>query len=247
MGFFENLKQKAKTDPKIVVLPELGSDKDSVIKEAIEIAQEEETAIPIGLTSEAIEDSGKFNEFVNAYAKLRDLNKGGAERTIKRLNKGAFFAAMMVRLGYAHAMVAGKYITSADVMMPVNAIIGEQESKIKSAIFFREPQQEYKCFNLAACADVVVNQNPDPEQLYKIIVTSAETFEILTGKEPRIALMSYITGEPQRAQLSRDLELKKILDALTLYKESGHKWPILPSSRRRFSKSGYCKKEKRSI
>ena len=207
MSYFANLKQKAKKDPKIVVLPELDFEKNSIIKEAIELVKEEGTAIPFGLTTEFIEESGKLDEFADAYPTRNKLSLKVRKRIVK---KPVAFAAMMVKQGYAHGMVAGRYETSATVMTYINAIIGEEVGKIRSAIFFREPPEEYPVFNLIACADMVVNPDPDEEELYRIIVTSAETFEALTGKEPTIALLSYITGLPSSPQ-AQDQNIKKII------------------------------------
>ena len=132
---------------------------------------------------------------------------------------------MMVKHGYAHGMIAGRYETSATVLMYVKAIIGEEEGKIRSALFFREPPEDYPVFDLIACADMVANPNPSEEELYRIIVTSAETFRALTGREPTIALLSYITGSPQSTQ-AEDPNIKKIIKALEIYKQGNHTWPI---------------------
>jgi len=238
MGFFEKLKDKARKDPRIVVLPEVALDKDGVIREAIQRVKDEGTAIPIGLTPEIIADSGKRDAFVEAYASRKgygdglagggDKNRGLkiAERVLKRLPAEVFFADMMVEMGYADGVVAGRYITSADIAMTAKLVVGEQEGQIISSIFFRQPPDGYPLFDLIAIADMVANQNPNAEELYKIIVTSATTFEDLTGIAPQIAILSYITGKPQAVQITRDPELAKIEAALELYARGGHKWPI---------------------
>lgn len=239
MGFFEKLKDKARKAPRVVVLPEVAVDKDGVIKEAITQVKAEGTAIPIGLTPEIVADSGKRNEFVEAYAFRKGYGDGLAagaadkerglkiaERVLRRLPAEVFFADMMVELGYAHGVVAGRYITSADIAMTAKLLIGDQEGEIISSIFFRQPPEGYPLFDLIAIADMVANQCPNAEELCKIIVTSAKTFEDLTGIEPKIAILSYITGKAQGVQITRDPELAKIEAALEMYKQGGHKWLI---------------------
>ncbi len=238
MGFFEKLREKAKSDPKIIVLPEAAIDKDGVIREAMAQAKRDGTAIPIGLTPELVEKAGKRDEFLRAFAERKGYGKGEdggfdaergvriAERVIKRLPAELFHAAMMVEMGFAHGVVAGRYLTSADVAMTAKLVAGEQEDQIVSSIFFRQPPAGYPLFELIALADMVVHQNPSAEELYRIIVTSAQTFEGLTGIEPKIALLSYVTGKPQGVQITRDPELGKIEKALELYRQGGHKWPI---------------------
>ena len=222
MSFFKEVKKKASKAPKIVVLPELGLDKDGIIKEAIEQVKDEGSAVPIGLTPELIEASGKLDEFTESYPTRNNMSIGAKKKIVK---KPVVFAAMMVKQGYAHGMVAGRYETSATVMMYANAIIGEEKKKIKSAIFFRESPKEYPFFDLIACADMVSIPNPNEEELYRIIVTSAETFVALTGKEPTIALLSYITGLPRSSQAD-DPNIKKIIGTLELYNQGNHSWPI---------------------
>jgi phosphotransacetylase len=71
MRVFERIKQEARKEPKVIVLPELGMDKDGVVADAMARARSEGTAIPIGLTPEFIERSGKMDEFVDALAVRR--------------------------------------------------------------------------------------------------------------------------------------------------------------------------------
>jgi phosphate acetyltransferase len=222
MNFFENIKRQAREHPGIIVFPELGIDKDGVIQEAMEQVRKDGAAIPIGLTTEFIEKSEKVDEFAEAYPSEKKLS---AEVRRKIIKKPVAFAAMMIRQGYAHGMIAGRYETSATVMMYARAIIGVAAGKIGSAIFFREPPGKYPVFDLIACADMVVNPDPDEEELCRIIVTSAETFAALTGENPTIALLSYISGSPQLAQ-EKDQNIQKIMRALELYHRGKHPWPI---------------------
>lgn len=120
MSFFKELKRKARENPKIVVFPELDLDQDDIMKDAMEQARKEGTAIPIGLTTGLIEESGKLDEFAKAFPSRKKLSTGVRRRIMKN---PIAFAAMMVKQGYAHGMIAGRYETSAKVMMYVNAII----------------------------------------------------------------------------------------------------------------------------
>ena len=40
-------------------------------------------------------------------------------------------------------------------------------------------------------ADCGLNQNPNPEELAAIAVSSAESFRMLTGEEPKVAMLSH--------------------------------------------------------
>jgi len=222
MSFFDDLKEKAARDPKIIVVPEYSFDDEGVMREAFDIVRREGTAVPVGLTREMIESSGRLDEFVEHY-KARTAVNEDAKRII--LGRPLAFAAMMVKRGYCHGMIAGRYSTSASVMIYVNAIIGEEHEKIRSSLFLREPPGDYPVFDLVGVADIVANPIPDAEELYRIIVTSAETFESLTGRTPSIALLSYLTGAPQSVQADYP-EMKIIMGALKRYRDKGHPWTV---------------------
>jgi len=223
MRFVETLKHKAGQDPKIIVLPECDADTDGVIREASERVEADGTARLVKLTAEMMQNCGKMDELAESYAAMRGKGKNLGMRAMQN---PVAFGCMMVKSGYAHGMVAGRYSKSGDVMKFANAIIGEQPGRISSAIFFREPPEDYPVFDLLACADMVVHENPNAEELCRIIVTSAETFENLTGREPRVAILSYVTGEPTAIQLKADPDMQKIVEALKLYRNGGHRWTV---------------------
>jgi len=225
MGFFDDLKKKAQRDPKVVVLPEIDTDSGGVVREAIAKVRADGTAKPIALTKQLVQESGKMEEFAEAYAAQRGKGVNLGRKVMQDIIP---FAVMMVKRGYAHGMVAGRYAKSGEVMKFANAIIGEEPGRISSGLFFREPPAGYPVFRLIACADMVVNENPNAEQLCRIIFTSAETFRDLAGIEPKIALISYITGQPDQVQINTP-ETKKIVDAIEMYKKNGHPWPIFQS------------------
>ena len=223
MTFIEMLKQKAKQNPKIVVLPESDADTDGVIGEASARVEADGTARLIRLTGQMMQECGKLDELAESYAAMRGKGKNLG---LRAMQNPIAFGCMMVKCGYAHGMVAGRYSKSGDVMKFANAIIGEQPGRISSVIFFREPPETYPVFKLLACADMVVHESPTAEEICRIIVTSAETFESFTGVEPRIALLSYVTGEPTSIQLNADPEMRKTMEALSMYREAGHRWTV---------------------
>ena len=230
MNFFKSLVERASNDPKVVLLPEVDKDEDGTIREAIRISKERRTAKTLGITSEIINEaksSGKLEEFVDEYQRLSpNLPRKGAERMLVR--DPIAFSLMMVRLGYADAMVGGRFTKSGNVMALGKKIVGEEPGKIVSSIYFKEPPEGYALFDLIAIADMVVNPNPNPDELCKIILTSAESFETLTGKTPRIALLSYVTGDPTGTQLT-DPEISKIAETLKKYNEEGHDYVVFQS------------------
>jgi phosphate acetyltransferase len=223
MHFFETLHQRAAQNPKIVVLPELPVEAakvgDGPMAEAARLASEAGEARIIPLSRERIQDSGKLNEFVERYREVRGLLKSKRDMVHRLVSKPNVFAVGMVRLGYAHGMISGKYTQSYNVMAAVNALMQHEPGKIASTLFFCEPPEAYPVFRLLAIADVVVNPYPSSEQIASIAETSCETFQALTGLEPRAAILSYSTGTSGRGEL-----VDRIHAAVAAYQRRGRPW-----------------------
>lgn len=224
MGFFDQLIERAKQEPKIVALPELPIEAeragdDGPMARAAKRAEQDGVARVVPVSREMIEESGKLEEFVERYREVRGLVKSRRPMVRKLVSKPNVFAVGMVRLGYAHGMVSGKYTQSYNVMAAVNALMEHEEGKIASTLFFCEPPEDYPVFGLLAVADVVVNPYPSADEIASIAETSCETFHTLTGLEPRAAILSYSTGTSGRGEL-----VDRIHAAMKVYEERDRDW-----------------------
>jgi len=223
MSFFQQLHDRARQSPKIIVLPELPVERarvaDGPMAAAADRAESDGLARIVPLSRTMIEESGKLDEFVERYREVRGLSERKSAMVRRLVAKPNVFAVGMVRLGYAHGMVTGKYTQSYNVMAAVNALIEHEPGKIPSTLFFCEPPDGYPVFRLLSVADVVVNPFPDAEQLASIVETSCETFKTLSGIEPRAAILSYSTGSSGRGDL-----VGRIHDALDAYQSRGRDW-----------------------
>ena len=223
MRFFERLHARARQDPKIVVLPELPIERakhpGGPMARAAERAEADGMAKIVPLSKEMIRESGKLDEFVERYREVRGLPKEQESMVRTLVAKPNIFAVGMVRLGYAHGMISGKYTQSYNVMAAVNALMEHEPGKIASAVFFCEPPEGYPVFDLLAVADVVVNPLPDAEQMASIVETTCETFKTLTDIEPRAAILSYSTGASGKGEL-----VERIGDAVAAYERRGRGW-----------------------
>ncbi|MFW6159059.1 MAG: phosphate acyltransferase [Planctomycetota bacterium] len=224
MGFFDELVDRAKESPKIVALPELPIEaervgEDGPMARAAKRAEDDGIARIVPVSREMIEESGKLDEFVERYREVRGLVKSRRPMVRRLVSKPNVFAVGLVRLGYAHGMVSGKYTQSYNVMAAVNALMEPEEGKIPSTLFFCEPPEDYPVFDLLAVADVVVNPYPSADEIASIAETSCETFQALTGHEPRAAILSYSTGTSGRGEL-----VDRIHAAMEAYERRGRDW-----------------------
>ena len=73
------------------------------------------------------------------------------------------------------------------------------------------PNCEYGANGTFVFADSGLNQNPSPEELAAIAKSSAETFELLVGEEPVVAMLSHSTmGSAKHADVDKVVEATKI-------------------------------------
>ena len=101
-----------------------------------------------------------------------------------------YFGTMMVELGYADGMVSGAIHSTGDTIRPALQIIKTtQDVKVVSSVFFM-------CLatKVLVYGDCAINQDPDAETLADIAIASASTAQAF-GIEPKVAMLSYSTGE----------------------------------------------------
>jgi phosphate acetyltransferase len=120
-------------------------------------------------------------------------------------------------MGMADGMVAGAFNATADVLRPSLQILKTAPgTKLVSAFFVMVvPNCEYGADGVFVYADSGLVQNPNPEELASIAVSSAKSFEFLVGKEPVVALLSHSTkGSAHHADVDKVIEAAKIAKTL---------------------------------
>ena len=118
----------------------------------------------------------------------------------------SYFGTMMIYRGDAHGMVSGAAHTTQHTIRPAFEIIRTKpETQIVSSVFFMCLEDRVLVYG-----DCAVMPNPDSEQLADIAISAAGT-AALFGIEPRIAMLSYSTGESGKgADVDRVREAARI-------------------------------------
>ncbi|OUP50942.1 phosphate acetyltransferase [Lachnoclostridium sp. An181] len=229
MGFIDVIKEKAKADVKTIVLPET---EDARTYEAAEAILKEGTArlILIGSKEEIEKNRGNFDiskaEIVDpatsdkteAYiAKLVELRqkKGMTEEQAREflLHNYPYYGVMMVKMGDADGMVSGACHSTADTLRPCLQILKTKPgTKLVSAFFIMVvPDCEMGENGTFVFGDCGLNQNPTPEELAAIALSSAESFRQLVGAEPKVAMLSHSTmGSAKHDDVTKVVEAVKI-------------------------------------
>ena len=233
MGFIDEIKARAKACKKTIVLPETEDERtykaaETVLKEGtanlILVGSEEEIAKNKGsfdISGATIVDPAK-SEKTDAYiAKLVELRekKGMTEEKARELllTNYLYYGVMMVKMKDADGMVSGACHSTADTLRPSLQILKTKPgTKLVSAFFLMVvPNCDMGANGTFIFADAGLEQNPDPEKLANIAISSADSFKLLVEKEPVVAMLSHSTkGSAKHADVDKVVEATKIAQEL---------------------------------
>ncbi len=229
MGFIDTIKAKAAANKKKIVLAE-GMDRriyeaaakviaEDIADIVILASPEEVAANSEGLDiSKATVIDPKTSDKLEAYAvKLAELRakKGVTVDQARDMMTSdyMFYACMMVKMGDADGVVSGACHSTANTLRPSLQIVKTKPGcKLVSAFFLIVvPDCEYGEKGTFIFADSGLEQNPDPEKLAAIAASSAESFELLVGVEPKVAMLSHSTkGSAKHADVDKVVEATRI-------------------------------------
>ena len=119
----------------------------------------------------------------------------------------------MIKNGDADGMVSGACHSTANTLRPCLQVIKTKPgTKLVSAFFLMEvPDCDLGDNGTFVFADCGLNQNPTPEELAAIAVSSAESFKMLVGHEPKVAMLSHSSkGSAKHADVDKVVEATKL-------------------------------------
>ncbi len=206
----EKIKIQAKKDIKKIVLPET-EDMRTIAAADMILADGMAEIVLVGNKEEILSKAEgydlskaefidpanfeKMGEFIDAFVEMRKKKGMTPEKAKEVLANPLYFGCMLVKLGHADGMVGGAVNATADVMRAALQVIKTAPgTKLVSAAFLMEvPNCEFGSDGIFIFADTALNPNPDSEQLANIAISSAATFEALTGVEPVVSMLSFST------------------------------------------------------
>lgn len=184
----------------------------SVVQERLEAAGGEPGEVRI----EDPASSALTERLVNAYHELRRSKGIDEAAAAAAVRSPLVFAAMMVREGEADGTVGGAVATTADTVRAALQTIGRAPDVGLVSSFFLmmlcAPHHLKKgAFVFADCGLVV---DPDAAGLADIAVTSARSFEQLSGKPAKVAMLSFSTaGSAAHERVSKVVEATRLAHA----------------------------------
>ncbi len=148
-------------------------------------------------------------QFADSYYDLRKHKGISREMAYDTMADVSYFGTMMVYHDLADGMVSGSIHTTQHTIRPsFETIKTKPGAKIVSSVFFMCLEDRVLVFG-----DCAVNPNPTAEQLADIAINSALTAQKF-GVEPRIAMLSYSTGESGKGEA-----VEKVRQATALVKQ----------------------------
>lgn len=161
-------------------------------------------------------DAEVFEDYWQTYYELRKAKGMTAEVARDAMTEATYFSTMMVYKGHADGMVSGSITTTQQTIRPALQFIKTKPGiSLVSSVFFMCMPDRVLVFG-----DCAVNPNPTAGELAEIAVASAET-AMQFGVEPRVAMLSYSTGDSGSGQ-----EVDKVREATEIAKKLAPELPI---------------------
>jgi len=183
----------------------------TILGEEIEVRSR---AIELGIDIRAADvlspfDAVLVDRFAHEYQRLRAHKGVTFAKAADTVTDGSYFGTLMVHLGLADGMVSGAAHTTAHTIRPAFEIIKTKPGvSVVSSVFLMALADRVLVYG-----DCAVIPDPTSEQLADIAVSSAATASQF-GIDPRIAMLSYSTGES-----GSGAEVEKVRAATLLVRE----------------------------
>lgn len=232
MGFIDVIKAKARADKKTIVLPESMDKRTFAAAEQI-IKEDLANIVIIGTPAEIAEYGAGYDitgatvidpfndpnkqKYIDKFVELRAKKGMTPEKAQEQMEKDyMFYACLMCKCGDADGAVSGACHSTGNTIRPALQLLKTKPgiSSVSGYFLMEVPDCECGEKGLFVFADCAVNTDFDSNKLAEIAMLSAESFQMLTGAEPKVAMLSYST----KGSAKHD-DVTKVADAVAIVKE----------------------------
>jgi len=213
MSLLEDIKTKARSHNKRIVLPE--GLEERTLKAADELLRDEIAQIILLGDPEKIEaEAEKFKlrhiskarlvnpgshpkkeEYTDLMVELRKHKGLTKEEASKLIEDPLYLGVLMIKNGDADGEVAGAMNATSDVLRPAFQYVKTLPgiSVVSGAFIMILKDKEFGEDGLIVFADCAVHPDPTDRELAEIAVATAATTRAIAGFEPRVAMLSFST------------------------------------------------------
>jgi phosphate acetyltransferase len=233
MELLEQIRQKAKTANKRIVLPE--GEEERTIKAADIILKEGYAQLvmlgnPEKIQTKAIgwgldlskatiidpknnPDKVKYTELLYELRKNKGLSMADAARLVE---DPLYLGVLMIKNGDVDGEVAGAMNATGDVLRPAFQIVKTLPgiSVVSGAFVMVFKDKKWGDEGIMVWADCAATPNPTENELAQIAVASARTAKAIAGIDPRIAMLSFSTKGSAKHEM-----VDKVVNATRIAKE----------------------------
>ncbi len=212
MDVIKKIRDRAKSRPKTIVLPEYN---DERVVQASKVLEQEGIVRPLLLTRDKI-NPGEKDRYIQKFYQMRKAKGVQLDEVRKLFEDPLYYAAMMTAEGKADGFVAGAAHTTSDVGRAAIHCLGVDErfSIACSAFIMAVPNCIYGTEGTFVYADCGLIPDPNPRQLACITIEAAELAKKILDLSPKVALLSYSTKGSAKGK-----SVDNVIKALALVKE----------------------------
>ncbi|MGB4135624.1 MAG: phosphate acetyltransferase [Microbacterium sp.] len=186
-------------------------DGDEIRARAVELGVDVSAAQIVSPTDPAL-----VERFAAEYARLRAHKGVALQQAAETVTDVSYFGTMMVHLGLADGMVSGASHTTAHTIRPAFEIIKTRPGvDVVSSVFLMALADRVLVYG-----DCAVIPDPTAAQLADIAISSSETARQF-GIDPRVAMLSYSTGES-----GSGTDVDKVREATALVRVRAPELPV---------------------
>ena len=140
-------------------------------------------------------DPAAFEDMDKMVEEMVALRKGKmtADECRATLLQANYFGTMLVKMGYADALLGGATYSTADTVRPALQLVKTKpQNKIVSSCFIMVRPSATGENEVLAMGDCAINIKPNEDELVEIALETAKTAKIF-GIDPKVAFLSYST------------------------------------------------------
>lgn len=173
-------------------------------------------AVADGIAIEDPATSKHAARFAQTYFDLRKHKGVSEDVAAQQVANPHIFSAMLVRHGLADGTLGGAVASTAEIVRTAIQVIGTAEGSSMVSSFFLMVMEEahHKKQGAVVFSDCGLVIDPTAPELAQIAGAAARSLTLLTGQEPRVAMLSFSTkGSARHERVTKVVEATELARA----------------------------------